>query len=108
MVKFDDGHAPLFAESILHVVGNRARHEERAADLKQSGSLDRLHVPPEMSILAAKIAIPPSTWPCLNLHRHGFALRSFVMRPDLIEKGFKSEVEGRVDTNFLDDIQSQI
>src|SRR5579871_4299486 len=76
--------ATLFGKPVLHIIGNRLGHEQRAREFKQRGALDRLHMGPEMAVVSAQIPEPASAWPRLELERHRRAIGSLVERTELV------------------------
>src|SRR6185312_7177448 len=58
VMKLDQRATFGFTQSVLKVRNYRVRHEQRSADFQQRGTLDCLHMSPEMSIVASLIAEP--------------------------------------------------
>src|SRR5436309_1873869 len=65
----DERAAVDFLQAVLHVRHDRRRQEQRTGDLEQRGPLDRLDMPPEMTVVLAEIAEPSAARP--RLDRHG-------------------------------------
>ena len=63
-----------------------SRHHQRSRDLEQRGSLDRLHVTPQVPVAVTEVAEPAAAGPGLERKRHGSAGLSFVGRADLLEQ----------------------
>src|SRR6516165_9662202 len=66
MVELDERPARLLAETVLQIVRDRMRHEERPAKFQQSRLLDGLNGGPIVAIAVAEIAIPPAAGPRLQ------------------------------------------
>src|SRR5579864_3973760 len=106
VVELDHRLAALLAQPVLQVRHDRIRHEQRPGNLKQRGTLDRLHVSPQMSVAVAQIAEPAPAGPGLQLHRH-LSLLALVLRPQLLEKRLERLLQRCPHTNLLTHRQGQ-
>src|SRR5215470_1559786 len=74
VMELDQRSARFFAQPVLHVRRDRIRHKKRPVELEQRRPLDRLDVPPQIPVVVAKVAVPPTTRPGLELHGQRIAL----------------------------------
>src|SRR5215471_18127112 len=65
MAELDERPARLLAETVLQIVRDRMRHEQRPAKFQQSRLLDGLNRGPIVATAVAEIAIPPTAGPRL-------------------------------------------
>ena len=72
------------------------------------GPLDGLHVRPEMSVVVAEIAIPATSRPRLQYHRHRAAVAAFVPGAKLFQQRGEGILQRRVHVNLLLDVQREI
>src|SRR5690349_9148592 len=75
MTKIHVGTCSALFELHFNVIQRRVGHEQGAAQFKQDGRLDNLHVPPKMADAVAAIAEPAAPRPLLHSHLQRFALR---------------------------------
>src|ERR1035438_2147131 len=61
-----------------------------------------------MTVVVAQVAVPAAAGPGLKRHWHGIAGATFIHGADLLEQGFKADVEGCGDANLLHDIQGEV
>src|ERR1035438_3876557 len=95
-------------QPVLHVRDEWIRCKQWTADLNQSGLFDGLHMAPEMPVVIAQVAVPPSARPRLEFHRHGHAVMSLVAWPQLFKKRRESHVQRCVDSDLFLDFQGHI
>src|SRR5262245_28877344 len=61
MPELDQRSAVRVAEAVLDIGDHRIGHEQRTGDFEQRRTLDGLHVSPEMAVIVAQVAVPPSS-----------------------------------------------
>src|SRR5450631_1183398 len=86
VVKLDQRSAVFLAQPVLHIRDRRIGHKQRSRNFEERRPLDGLYVSPEVSVVIAEVAVPPSARPGLDLHRHRSAVRRFIPRSDLFQQ----------------------
>src|ERR1700728_3807926 len=104
----DDRSAVHFLQSVLHIGNEGVRGKKRAAEFKQRGTLDGLHMGPEMAVVVPQVATPASAGPRLNHHRHGYSIAPLIAWADLFEQRVKGHLERGFDDDLLVNGQRQI
>src|SRR5580704_9159128 len=100
--------AVFLRQTVLHIRNTWIRQHQRPAKFQQRRPLDRLHVPPKMSVVPAQIAIPPSARPRLNFHRHRHAIHPLIVRSNLLKQSVERHIHRRPHMNFLNDLHRHI
>src|SRR4030095_12129936 len=96
-----EGPAVDVLEPVLNIRYGRRGNEQRPCDFEQRGTLDRLHLSPQMNIVASQIAKPASTRVRFDFHRHGFAIWRLVGRSHLVQDGVEGGAQCRTNMNLL-------
>src|ERR1700752_1107938 len=94
--ELDERAVRRLAEAIHHVRRRSGGHEQRPPDLEQCGTLDALHEPPQVAIVAAEIAIPATARMRLDDHWQWFAVSRFVEASDLCDERLERLLDGRM------------
>src|SRR5215469_3026154 len=100
VMELDQGLAVFLAQAILQVGAHRIGHEQRPDNFEQRGTLDGLHMSPQVAVTLAQIAEPASARPGLEHHRH-FLFWRLVRGSQLLEQRGKGRFHGRSHVNFL-------
>jgi hypothetical protein len=80
----------------------------RSGNLEQRGSLDRLHVSPEMTIVISEIAEPAAAGPGFDDHGQRLPVGRFVAGPHLLQQRVEGGVHGGTHVNLLRHIQGEV
>jgi hypothetical protein len=108
MPERDQRSAIDFRQPVLQIRDDRHRHEQRSRNLEQRRPLDRLHVSPEVPVVAAEIAVPTATRSCLDHHWHRHPTDSSVVWSHFLEQRLERGVERSLDADLFREINREI